>query len=319
MQQKQKKALLLGATGGIGGETGRALSRHGWSIRAVYRSQLPSDAPQSWEWVRGDAMDASSVAEAATGVDAILHAVNPPGYRDWDRLVLPMIENTINAAKLSGARVLLPGTIYNFGPDAFPVLREDSPQNSTTHKGQIRIALEQKLEQAAASGVRSLIVRFGDFFGPKTGSSWFAQALVKPNQPVTSITYPGLKGIGHDWAFLPDCAETFAQLMDREDELSDFERFHFQGHWDSDGSEMIASIRRVVGRPDLPVKSLPWFIFKLASPFNETMRELYATRPLWRAPIRLENTRLLRFLGEEPHTPLDTAVETTLRGLGCIQ
>jgi hypothetical protein len=56
----------------------------------------------------------------------------------------------------------------------------------------------------------------------------------------------------------------------------------------------------------------------LASPFSETLRELYATRPLWRTPIQLDNTRLVRFLGNEPHTPLQTAVETTLRGMHCI-
>ena len=81
---------------------------------------------------------------------------------------------------------------------------------------------------------------------------------------------------------------------------------------------MIAAIRRVTGKPSLPVKSLPWFFFKLASPFNETLRELYATRPLWRTPIQLDNTRLLRFLGKEPQTDLDRAVETTLRALGCL-
>jgi hypothetical protein len=49
------------------------------------------------------------------------------------------------------------------------------------------------------------------------------------------------------------------------------------------------------------------------------MRELVATRPLWQTPIQLDNTQLVRFLGEEPHTPLATAVETTLRGLGCLK
>jgi len=76
------------------------------------------------------------------GVDAIVHAVNPPGYRNWGKLVLPMIDNSIAAAKAGRARILLPGTIYNYDPDAFPVLREESPQSATTHKGRIRIALE---------------------------------------------------------------------------------------------------------------------------------------------------------------------------------
>jgi len=32
--------------------------------------------------------------------------------------------------------------------------------------------------------------------------------------------------------------------------------------------------------------------------------------------VRLENRRLVAFLGEEPHTPLDVAVRATMEGLG---
>jgi nucleoside-diphosphate-sugar epimerase len=124
--------------------------------------------------------------------------------------------------------------------------------------------------------------------------------------------------VGHDWAYLPDAGEAFAQLIDREAELEDFARFHFQGFWDKDGTEMITAIRNVTGKPSLLVRTLPWFLFKLASPFNETLRELYATRTLWTTPVQLDNTRLVRFLGKEPHTDLDRAVETTLRALGCL-
>ena len=107
-------------------------------------------------------------ATAVVGVDAIVHAVNPPGYKNWTTLVVPMIENAIAAAKASGARILLPGTIYKYAGDAFPVLREGSPQHATTLKGTIRIELEKRMQDAVADGVRSLIVRFGDFFGPKS-------------------------------------------------------------------------------------------------------------------------------------------------------
>ena len=319
MTNTTRTALVLGATGGIGSEAAQALSRHGWKIRALARSGRPADSTSSWEWIKGDALDRDSIVAAAQGTNAIVHAVNPPGYRNWAALVLPMIENTIAAAKTSGARIVLPGTIYNYGSDAFPVLREDSPQRATTHKGKIRIALEEKMQAAAREGVRSLIVRFGDFFGPKAGNNWFSQGLVKPNRPVTSIMNPGPKGIGHAWCYLPDAGETFAQLMDRETELAEFERFHFRGHWDEDGSQMIAAIRRAAGNENIPVRPMPWWFFRLASPFNETFRELYATRSLWDAPIQLDNTRLVRFLGNEPHTPLQTAVETTLRGMNCVR
>ena len=263
-------------------------------------------------------MNRDSIVQAAQGTSAIVHAVNPPGYKNWDKLVLPMIDNTIGAAHESGARVVLPGTIYNYGPDAFPVLREDSPQRATTHKGKIRIALEKRLEDAAREGVRSLIVRFGDFFGPKPGNSWFSQGMVKPGKPVKSVSRLSPKGVGHVWTYLPDAGETFAQLLERDAELEPFARFHFRGHWDPDGTQMVAAIRQAVGDPKLPVRPMPWFVFRVGAPFNETMRELYAVRPLWRAPVELDNTRLVGFLGAEPHTPWDEAMAFTLTGLGSL-
>ncbi len=126
MSESSRIALVLGATGGIGGETALALSRRGWKIRAFSRTAKPADS-SGWEWFKGDALERDSVEAAARGVSAIVHAVNPPGYRNWATLVLPMIENTLAAARASGARILLPGTIYNYGPSAFPVLREDIP------------------------------------------------------------------------------------------------------------------------------------------------------------------------------------------------
>ena len=40
MPSESRIALVLGATGGIGGETALALSRHGWKIRAFSRGTL---------------------------------------------------------------------------------------------------------------------------------------------------------------------------------------------------------------------------------------------------------------------------------------
>jgi hypothetical protein len=40
--------------------------------------------------------------------------------------------------------------------------------------------------------------------------------------------------------------------------------------------------------------------------------------PLWREPVRLDNRKLLAFIGAEPRTPLDEAVAKTLSGLGAL-
>lgn len=314
----QKTALVLGATGGIGGALSRRLVAAGWQVKALHRNAAAQGARAGITWVQGDAMRQEDVVAAAAGVALIAHAVNPPGYRDWETLVLPMLANSIAAARASGARIVLPGTVYNFGPDAFPVLTEDSPQHPVTKKGAIRAEMERRLREASKDGVRTLIVRAGDFFGPGAGNNWFSQGLVKPGKPLRSITYPGRRGIAHQWTYLPDMAETIVRLVEREGELPAFAVFHMNGHLDADGAQMIAAIRRVAGKPDLPARSFPWWLLPLAAPFVTLFREMKEMRYLWQEPLRMDNARLVAFLGAEPHTPLDEAVRATLAGLGCL-
>jgi len=311
-----RTALVIGATGGIGGEVAAALARHGWTVRGLTRRAQP--ARNGVSWVEGDAMVAADVARAAQGVQLIVHAANPPGYKDWDKLVLPMLDNTIAAARTNGARILLPGTVYNFGLDAFPLIDETASQTPATRKGRIRVEMERRLRVASAEGAPVLIVRAGDFFGPHAGNTWFGQAVVKPGGPLTSVTEPSAKGLPHAWAYLPDLAETMARLLDQEDRLGAFELFHFGGHLVGWG-EMAASVRRATGRPKLPVMSFPWWLVTALSPVVRIFGEMAEMRYLWREPLVLDDRKLRAFLGDVPHTPLDAAVTASLRALGCLE
>jgi uncharacterized protein YbjT (DUF2867 family) len=137
-----RSALVLGATGGIGGEVAKLLLARGWNVRALHRNPdaLPAGRKTpGLHWLRGDAMSATDVARAASGASVIIHAVNPPGYRNWGKLVLPMLDNRFGAAQANGARIALPGTVYNFGPDVLPDIHEDSPQNPVTAKGKFAL------------------------------------------------------------------------------------------------------------------------------------------------------------------------------------
>jgi nucleoside-diphosphate-sugar epimerase len=319
----KQKALVLGASGGIGGEVARQLRERGWTVRAMKRGRNGAATNRDGlEWVEGDALVAADVLAAAEGCDVIVHAVNPPGYRRWSELVLPMIDNTIAAACALRATVVLPGTVYNYGPDAFPVVDEDAPQNPLTRKGAIRVQLEQRLQAAAERGeMQAIIVRAGDFFGPRAGNSWVNQAMVKPGQPVRAVQLPGKPGTGHQFAYLPDVARTMAALIERRRELPPFARFHMAGHWDADGTTMARTIQWVTqryGHSAPTLKAFPWWLVRLASPFVTTLRELLEMRYLWQQEVRMVNDKLIAFLGDEPHTPWVEAVEASLRGMGCL-
>ena len=316
------KVLVLGATGGIGGEVARQMRAAGWEVCALTRDVDKARRENAgFSWIKGDALNRQEVLAAAHGCAVIVHAVNPPGYRNWAELVMPMIDNTVAAAIAEGATIVLPGTVYNFGPDAFPVLHEDSPQHPQTRKGAIRVQLEQHLEQASRQGARVLIVRAGDFFGARVANNWFAQGLVKPGKPVHAVSYPGAPGVAHQWAYLPDVARTVLELIERRASLDAFARFHMAGHVDTDGTQMTQAIQRVVLRRtghQPRVGRFPWWLMKLIAPFVVTVREMLEMRYLWQTPQLLDNRRLVAALGQEPHTPLEQAVEATLADLGCL-
>lgn len=306
-----RTALVLGATGGIGGAIAAALLAHGWRVRGMARKP-PAPGTGGLDWAQGDAMRPEDVLAAATGACAIVHAVNPPGYRRWDRLVLPMLESTISAARATGARIVLPGTIYNFDPEAVPVIEEDSPQRPRSRKGRIRVALEARLREASAE-TPVLILRAGDFFGPGARSSWFAQAMISPGRPLARITEIA-RGPGHSWAYLPDLAEAFARLMDMPDRLRPFEVLQFEGLCDADGETLTRALENIAGRP-LPRRRPPWGLLRLLAPFGGFPREAAEIEPHWTHPVRLCNTRLTALLGAEPRTPLDLALRRTLAAM----
>lgn len=311
----EKLALVIGAAGGVGFETAKALIRHGWQVRALARD--PSRVPQldGAQWAQGDALNRDDVLAAAQGASVIVHAVNPPRYLNWPKVVLPMLANSIAAAELNGARIVLPGTLYNYGSDAFPLVREDSPQNPRTRKGKIRVAMERALEEATARGVKSLVLRGGDFFGPHGHSSWFAQGMVQPNTPLKRVIYPGKRDVGHAFVYLPDFGETIAQLLARESELAMFERFHFRGQSFARGVEIAERTRVVAGAPRAPILGFPWPVVVALSPFVRLFREMAEMRYLWKVDLQLDNSKLVDFLGTEPRTPIDIALCTTLKAL----
>ncbi|NMN06588.1 MULTISPECIES: NAD(P)H-binding protein [unclassified Novosphingobium] len=309
-----KTILILGATGGIGGAVARTMLARGWAVRALVRDT--GRAAAQWgegaapQWLEGDALRADDVMAAAQGAAALLHGVNPPGYRNWETLVLPMLDASLAAARRHGARLLLPGTIYNYDAAATPVIDAATPQHPRGRKGAIRVEMERRLA-AAAPEVSSIVLRAGDFFGPGAAQSWFSQALAQP--PYRVITQPGRAGIGHTWAYLPDLAETFARLLELpEGKLAAAERLQFGGFWDHDGRQMAQHVRAALAQPDLAERAFPWWLMRMAAPLGGFPRDVAEVAQFWRHPVRLDNARLVALLGKEPATPIAQAIGASL-------
>lgn len=108
------------------------------------------------------------------------------------------------------------------------------------------------------------------------------------------------------------------RLIDRDTRLPAFAVFHFDGHWFERGVDIAEAVRAASGNQRLPIRRFPWWLVRTASPFVETFREMLEMNWLWQEPLRLDNRRLVAFLGDEPHTPTVKAVRASLLGLGCL-
>lgn len=311
----QPVALVLGITGSLGRAVAAALARRGYRIRALKRdtTAIRDSILHPVEWITGDAMDGDAVTRAAQGAALIVHAVNPPRFRKWRELAIPMLKNTIAAAIKTKATVLFPANVYVFSSNAPATVSEVSARIPTTRKGVVRQKMERMLADASRDhGIRIIAVRAGDFFGPGVRSSWFTQAVAKDGRDAKSIKQLTAPGIGHGWAYVPDLAETFGRLVDIRKKLAPFEMVHFTGHYDDTGLMLAEAVAQEIGRPDLPVKPFPWFTVYLAAPFVPFLRETIEMMWLWKHPLRLDNTKLIRLIGPEPHTPLEQAVSAAL-------
>lgn len=322
-QQIEKKALIVGATGAIGSELAGALKRRGYTVIGLHRDPARARAifgDESVRWVHGDSLIESDVLRAAEGCSIIAHAVNPPGYKNWELLVLPMLDHTITAAIENQALILFPGSLYNYPTEGPILIDEETPQYTTTKKGAIRIEMEERLKASIGLGTRVLIVRAGDYFGPSASAKNSLFKAMIMGKTIWRFTSPGA---AHSWAYLPDVAETFGRLVEREDELAPFAHYMMRGHIDETGEEMPLAIQRALEEHDarsmehkeMTIRAFPWQLVRAGRFFSPFLRELYEMRYLYERPLTMRNAKLLETLGSEPHTPLRLAVQTTL-GLG---
>jgi nucleoside-diphosphate-sugar epimerase len=263
--------------------------------------------------VEADALDLAALTAAARamdGVDVIVNALNPD-YTQWARLLPPITAATIALAAATSATLMLPGNVYNFGNQLPPVLAETSPFAATHPKAAQRIALEAALAEAARErGVRSVVLRAGDFLGD--AGTWLDLAMAK-GLARGRFTQMGPADQVHAWAWLPDLAQVFVQVAEHRAALAPHATLHYAG-LSLTGAELQQAFETALGRP-LQTKAFPWPLLRLATPFSPMLRAVFEMRYLWQRPHRIDDTRLQALLGQVPATPLAEVVRHCIAGL----
>jgi len=307
------RILVLGAAGRVGHAAAEAFRNARWAVASLVRPGSADRVAAGTEPVEIDALDHAAVSVAASGCEVVLHALNPP-YTDWSRLALPLAYSAITAAETAGATLLFPGNVYNYGKGLPAVIDERTPMQPSSRKGRLRIAIEDRIQEATERGMRAIILRAGDFFGHGHGS-WLD--LVIANEIGRGrLTYPGPLDLVHTWAYVPDLVAAMVRLAEVRARFEAFEIFGFPGHAVT-GREFTTAIARASGR-GLQVTRMSWWLIHALRPLLPISRELSEMAYLWQEPHRIDGAKLEAAIGAIPHTPLDIAVTRALRDLGPI-
>ena len=280
--------LVAGASGLFGSHAARAFAAAGWEVRRYQRG--------------------TDMAEAARGADVIVNAMNPPMYHDWGRLVPAITAQAIAAARASGATLIVPASVYNYGVQPRP-WGPSTPQKPNTRKGAVRVHMEADYR---ASGVPVILLRGGDFMDAEGKTQAMGMAL-RGLAKGKVMAFGGVD-VPRAYAYLPDMARAAVELATVRDRLPRFADIPFAGLTFS-VQDLVSMFEKLSGQ-SYRVTKFPWWLMRVASPVWDLARELTEMRYLYDLPHRLDGATMQTVLPDFQTTGLAEVAAVQLRRAG---
>ena len=194
---------ILGAGGPVSNALTQELLKHKQPVRLVSRRQI--QAPTNATWVGADLKEYHQVLQAVQESTVIyLCAGLRYSKKVWAQEWPIIMQNVIDAAKATGARLIFFDNVYMYG-HVQGQMTEDTPYNPNSVKGEIRARIAEKLmNEAKVGNIRASIARGADFYGAESLNSVFdSMVLAKYAQKAKAM-----------WIGNPDCQHAFTYVPD---------------------------------------------------------------------------------------------------------
>lgn len=205
---------ILGAGGGIGTELAAILAARRLPFRLVGRH--PAPVPGG-ELVSADVSDLEATVRAVAG-SSVVHLLVGLKYdaRVWQDVWPRVMANAIEACKRAGARLVFFDNVYMYGRVNGP-MTETTPYNPCSKKGEVRARIATRLmEETAAGGLRAMIARSADFYGPGTRNGVANVLVFEPLARGQKASWLIDDAVPHSQTFTPDAARALVMLAERD-------------------------------------------------------------------------------------------------------
>jgi nucleoside-diphosphate-sugar epimerase len=303
-----KKALVLGATGGMGYALVRELVERDVEVVAFSRRKERLDALYQHESkvsiFSGDALVEKDVIEAADGVDVIFHAVSFP-YQEWKDKHPLCIETVIRAAEKHHAKIALVDNIYAYGRQSKIEVSEDTRKEPHTKKGKIRLAMENRLKRSSAP---CLIVHMPDLYGPNAENTILHETLKNVILNKTA-NFVGDTRVAREFIFTLDGAKAMVELALQEDTYN--QNWNIPSAHPITGEEIIKILREETGYKK-SFRAVSKTMIRFLGIFQPFMREMVEMMYLTEDPVILSGKKYEAKIGPIPRTPYKEGIMKTL-------
>lgn len=306
-----KKAVVLGATGGMGFALVEELVSRGIKTIAFARSSEKLALYQQ-EWgplaktFSGDVMNESHLSEAVKGVDLVFHSINIP-YEKWNPSLFHILDAILTECKKHKKPLIYVDNIYSYGRQT-ELVKETASKNPHTKKGNIRVQLQSKIQ---ASNVPYIIAHFPDFYGPKAEST-ILQYTFKEMLKKQSALFVGHTKLQREFIYTKDGAKALVELALREE--SYHQSWNISGAGTISGEE-IAAIASQFFAKEIKVKPIHRWMIAMMGLFNASMKEVVEMMYLNETPIILDGSKYEKQIGPLPKTPYQVGIVQNLKEL----
>ena len=307
----KSEILILGSTGSIGYAFADNLISKNIAITVLVRDVAKANnlfkSNPLVEIIRGDVQDLVLLKQLSTDKKYIFHGINYP-YNQWFGNMDTVTIKIIEASSINKAMIIFPGNVYNYGN--LPLIREDSPQNPSTRKGNLRVELEKMLYEAANAGkCKVLNVCLPDFWGPNV-----------LNEGIKPIFMNALKGkslpsmirtdIPHQMVFTKDAAEIMVRLVQRGIEKP-YENYNYGGYIHPTLKGFLNQISRLANAPE-KITVYPKWLFSILGIFSPVMKEVKEMLYLFEGTVILDDLKVRKLFPDFKETSMDEAITETL-------
>jgi nucleoside-diphosphate-sugar epimerase len=203
-QNKKKMHTILGAGGAVANALTRELINQNETIRLVSRKPV-NNAGKNITWRKADLLNYNELLAAAKGSTVIYLTAGLVYDKNIWKAQWPVImQNAINVAKETGARLIFFDNVYMYGLVNGP-MTEDTPYNPCSAKGEVRAEIATKLiDEAKAGNINASIARAADFYGTENLNSFFDLMVLDKFAKKQKVQWLGKPDKLHSFSYIPD-------------------------------------------------------------------------------------------------------------------